>query len=64
MTAPPAPRPTGFVNVVISKDDPKPLTPTFLYVGLTRKQCRDWITFNPDGDRLRARRARVTLFES
>ncbi|MCC2627774.1 MAG: hypothetical protein K0S14_1424 [Thermomicrobiales bacterium] len=59
----PAQRPVVHVYVVIDRNDPKPLEPTVIAVGLTRKECRDKITFDPDADNYRIKRARSTLYE-
>ena len=61
----PTPRPWTYLYVVVDKRDPQYATnPTPVKVGLTRKECRDGITFDPDSDHYRIRRARATLYES
>lgn len=60
---PPARRPVAWIYVVIDKQDPKPLEPTLIATGLTRKECRDKITFDPDADNYRIKRAKTTIYE-
>lgn len=59
----PQPKPVVHCYVVIDKNDPDPLNPTAIAVGLTRKQCREAITFDPDADSYRIRRLRGTVYE-
>jgi hypothetical protein len=68
MTAPtpskrPAPRPVFHGYAIIDRRDPDPLNPTPIGVGMTRKECREKIQFDPDSDHYRVRRMRATLFE-
>jgi hypothetical protein len=59
----PTQRPVSFHYVVVDKRDPKPLEPTLIAVGLTRKACKDQITFDPDADHYRIRRVRSVHYE-
>lgn len=59
----PAKRPVVHLYVVVDRNDPKPDEPTPIAVGLTRKECRDKITFDPEADNYRIRRARSTLYD-
>ena len=55
------PRPSFYVYGVIDKStDP----PTLVTVKFTRNEARKHIDFSPDADNLRARRGRLTLYES
>lgn len=62
--APPAPlpiRPHFFAYAVVDTST-SPATP--IEVKMTRAEARDFITWRDDGDTLRIRRARVTLYQS
>jgi hypothetical protein len=59
----PAQRPVSFHYVVVDKNDPRPLEPTLIAVGLTRKECKDKITFDPEADHYRIRRVRSVHYE-
>lgn len=60
----PTPRAWTYVYVIVDRNDPNPLNPTPIGVGLTRKACRDSISHDPESDDYRIRRARATLYES
>jgi hypothetical protein len=60
----PAPRPVSYHYVVVDKRDLKPLEPTLIAVGLTRKACKDQIEFDPESDHYRIRRVRSVHYES
>lgn len=66
MTAPTLPprRPVVHLYVIVDKNDPNPQTPAPIGVGLTRADCRKLITFDPNADSYRIKRARATLYES
>lgn len=57
--APPAPRPSFFAYVVVDVST-TPAAP--LEVKLTRAEARKFVEWRPDADRLRIRRAKVTLY--
>lgn len=59
----PIQRPVSFHYVVVDKRDPTPLTPTVITVGLTRRECNEKITFDPEADHYRVRRVRAVHFE-
>jgi hypothetical protein len=61
---PPAPRPIVHLYVIVDKRDPDPRTPTPIGVGLSRQKCRELISFDPDSDHYRIRRAKATIYES
>lgn len=60
----PTPRPRAIVYVIVDRNDPNPLAPAPVGVGLTRKACRDAIQFDPEADNYRIRRAGAVLYES
>lgn len=66
MTAPTLPprRPVVHIYVIVDKNDPDPLNPAPLGVGLTRAKCREDISHDPNADSYRIKRARATLYES
>jgi len=57
-------RPVVHVYVIVDKNDPEPLQPNPIGVGLTRAACREQISHDPDADSYRIKRARATLYES